>query len=472
MGLTVVTDLKSGVFAAHNPIYYKMRHYDGTFTEVTKALHSDMAVLHLAGPGAPILETGQTIRVLGSVYIGTYEIIAAQGGLIEIDVDYSSDDAGNIISNSVTPLYYIETEIYKDNEYIGTLYNSQDVNGLITIDFSGVVQSLLSNNNDNPYSGFNYLDRNLSSYFKYRYRERWQGCDDDSPPPQWTIFTANIYIINAAMQIQELGGGNFFYYQIQQNYYPQTKFLTNFTRPKVFKNYPFDFSLIWGLNVAQPSIVVKRLINELNINGAVLDTHDDNLINDLGYGVHRLLMPEIADSGTTSGEVYVRAFIDDQWVTVINPLEFDIDQACDYRNPIYLCWANMRGGFDYWLFHTDHANNLEIELLSVMRRYVSDFENTGTIQDVVSRLVKPSIILGADGLTTDQVSAVSKALYSPRVQMLVNRDEWVLGLEDSPPVEPKWKTVIVKDGTFTISRAKDNRHSIEFEIELPLINIP
>jgi hypothetical protein len=132
-------------------------------------------------------------------------------------------------------------------------------------------------------------------------------------------------------------------------------------------------------------------------------------------------------------------------------------------NPIYLAWLNTLGYFDYWLFHTKQLISYDIDG-EIIVRDVEDLEIDTTIQDYISRNAVKSVVIGANDLILNDIEGLKGLLYSIRVQVLTNPDDWVVD-------GCKWQTVIVKSGSFNLIETNQSKFSIELEIMYPQINI-
>lgn len=443
MALIIHTDLQGGIFASGNPITLKLTNHDGFFDGVDEASvewgepYSGKCVLTNGDPAGGSFETllhiGMLIQINGSNLNGEYEIIGvlSQFDVIVIDLIYNpsyANDQGAIIINSDPPALYVETEIYHGNTYLATIYNSRLSDYIVKIDFSSFIRNLFNRDNMSRYLYINFLDTNLCSYFKYRYREHRVGTDFD-PMNEFTSFSPDIYVIYSAMQLGDHGGGDLDDYSIKvipqdviTDDHKYRKFLTKFERPKFFKGYPFDISFLWWENVLQPEVVVKVYRKDY-LGDLTYTLLEDNLINNLGYGLQRCWMKEPADSRTKTIEFALRALDNNSWFLCINPINIEYDDEC-YTNGVYLCWLNTLGGFDYWLFHTAYAENINVDDPIVAKRFITDWENQGTQKDIVSKNAQKSLVIGADNLRVDQLIGLRDLLYSKRVMMLMNADEF------------------------------------------------
>lgn len=139
-----------------------------------------------------------------------------------------------------------------------------------------------------------------------------------------------------------------------------------------------------------------------------------------------------------------------------------VRDACE--NPVYLCWKNLPGGWDYWLFSYDQTSSLETES---MGNYRPVYDSLATSQGVLSVLRKKGregLTLTADQLTDNEITVLRKIALSPKVLMLVSWDQ-----DASPAVAPVWQEVLVQDGSIGSFQTRGALHKISFDIQLPEI---
>lgn len=455
MAITIDTNLEDGIFAVGNPIAIKFLNNDGLFNQASdvspewnESWQGKTVVSNadqVGGSFVSVFSVGMTLGFAGVHLIGEYEIlgILSQFDVMVIDCDWNElyeNDFGIITLVSDPAVTYVETEIYKDAVKIATSYNSRLANYIIKVDFSNFLKVLFNPTNESRYLYLNYIDVNLSSYFKFRYREHRVGIDYD-PVNSFTEFSDNIYVVYAAKQILTHGGGNLRHFSIDYLGVGGTdsyrKFLTKFERPKFFRNFPFDVSFLWWSDIAQPEVVL-RMYRADYLNDLTFTQSDYNLENNLGYGLHRCWIRDPNDSRTKSINLKLQAQSMNSWVDCINELPVDYDASC-YENPIYLCWINTDGGIDYWLFHTTNYDVLNVSGTTIAKKYISDWEEQNTQKDIATRSAYRSLIIGADNLDSQQIRGISDICYSKKVMMLKNAQEFMNDRSGANvPHSPTW----------------------------------
>ena len=128
-------------------------------------------------------------------------------------------------------------------------------------------------------------------------------------------------------------------------------------------------------------------------------------------------------------------------------------------NPIYLCWINTLGGFDYWLFNKFQEQNLKTKIENSFSSNISDLETALGISNITGK---------SSGETIDVVSSISiddidgiKSLYeSTSVFMLTNPTTWTTD-------GAKWKRVIVQPGSLKIFTTNKSFYNIKLSLVLP-----
>lgn len=200
--------------------------------------------------------------------------------------------------------YYLEIRIKDDNgALLGYRIERPSPEGMITADLRTSARSILSPQNDHPYSNINWPDLKISTRFYIETRERWQGLDPSDPYLVDQISPGNertYFCLLSGAQIQERGGGNLINYTpVLVDSSDRALFLSDFEEPTYFPGYPFDLSFIWdpGINVE----VDRRQDDETSPEYPV-GTFTDRLLNYPGR-VNRMLIKEDYDPGVTSTQI-------------------------------------------------------------------------------------------------------------------------------------------------------------------------
>lgn len=136
--------------------------------------------------------------------------------------------------------------------------------------------------------------------------------------------------------------------------------------------------------------------------------------------------------------------------------EVEYRRGC-FKNPMYLTWKNLKGGWDSWLFQNNQLETVTTESLGEFFRHYESIADLKSTSTEIGKLAKPTITLSAEYLTLDEKRNISKILYSNKVYILDSSGEIL-------------KEVKVSQGSFLIEETKKSLFSIDFQIELPQIN--
>lgn len=128
-----------------------------------------------------------------------------------------------------------------------------------------------------------------------------------------------------------------------------------------------------------------------------------------------------------------------------------LDRLC-YNNPVFLKWRNSIGGWDQWLFGGTQTDGLTTDDIGDYQTPIWDLSTAESTSNSLGKNASNSLIVGADNLTDNQLSAIREILYSPKVYKIETNGNK--------------QGVKVKPGTFS-KETRNGRHSIEFEIILP-----
>lgn len=127
------------------------------------------------------------------------------------------------------------------------------------------------------------------------------------------------------------------------------------------------------------------------------------------------------------------------------------------RELIYISWLNNLGGFEYWPFVGYKDNNLDIVETGETKKNIfpqwpkSYGSNADTIRKQTFRVTRKSKVIRSQTLTKEQATDLGEEIKSsPLVQIIVSRRDR--------------RTVIVDDGSFTVTKDRDKIHSLSFSI--------
>ena len=94
-----------------------------------------------------------------------------------------------------------------------------------------------------------------------------------------------------------------------------------------------------------------------------------------------------------------------------------------------------------------------------IKNYVFDWENQDGIDEVIGKSAGQKIRVSAEDLSVADIKGLQSIKYSPKVQMLVNKN----------PV--KWQTVVLNTATFSEYETLNGYAPFSITFNLPSINI-
>jgi len=127
------------------------------------------------------------------------------------------------------------------------------------------------------------------------------------------------------------------------------------------------------------------------------------------------------------------------------------------REIYYISWLNCLGGFEYWPFTGYKDNNLEVVETGETKRNIfpgwpkSYGANADTIRKQTFRRTRKSKVIRSQVLTRTQGNELGEQIKSSiLVQYIVSRRDR--------------RTIIVDDGSFTVTQDKNKVHLLNFTI--------
>lgn len=132
-------------------------------------------------------------------------------------------------------------------------------------------------------------------------------------------------------------------------------------------------------------------------------------------------------------------------------------KSCILSNPLFMVWKNTLGGWDYWLFQKNQVESTITDSLGVFIKDYTSIADVTNPEEERGKTARGRIVLGAEGLTTQQKNGIKGILLSNAVYIL-NQDGTVN------------RKVQLIPGTFITGETQANVHSIEFEINDVVIN--
>lgn len=145
-------------------------------------------------------------------------------------------------------------------------------------------------------------------------------------------------------------------------------------------------------------------------------------------------------------------------IQVMQTQTIRIDKSLDY-NSVYLRWIGLSGSWNYYRFIYNQEVSLDVQNATIIKNFVSDWENQDSIEEVIGKSAGQKIKVMAEDLSVDDIKGLQSIKYSPKVQMLVNKN----------PV--KWQTIVINTATYSEYETLNGQAPFSVTFNLPSINI-
>ena len=445
--------------AAKNPIVYKMTRKDFTFSggsingssQLVFTAPTNLTTL-TAAQGGPVLPgakiyvnnndtnvfqifTVLTCTSVANSIVTTVETISSLG---------STSGWFNILQRAN---YRVRTGIYNAaNTLLGTLDYSHDKDGKLVIDVATPLLNNISVDNVADYvTGFVTNDE-TTAYVKFyiKYTEVWTNSAESE-----TNDTANqFFALYGARQIGELYGGNLAEYVNYENATPLVSFLTKFTRPSIWRGYPFSISTITSDNVATNS---NFRIEYFDITGASISSNA--VAKAANAGKLLRLSPNNALAIPSNAATIQIRYEKTGIVVLSQTITCDIKDPCS--NPILLWWRASNGGDAFWMFEYNQKLSYRLDGNRKAKR----------------------MVLFASNLTDNEFDAISELntlgeVYEPAITELttsVNKSQARIGSQVYMMDATGKKTGVIVVPTEITTNTRYSKNKIQITIELPEI---
>lgn len=425
----------------------------------------------------------------GSVYDGTYTVETVNISSLTVftfyDIPNLGDTVGGYVNLKVRANWYCEMQFITSRPTkVYTSKYREDLKGRISIDVSSIFKGLMQFKDEFAYDVVNEADLNLSRAFSVKQREVYTGSTNEFS----RTFNFYLWLANGAKQLGAKYGSNY------REFYPalteishKGKFLTLFEKPVHWVGYPFDLQFIYsGMESVTEGpfeiVQLKRRELERDINNLTQQTTDaalDNGLQHMGY-INRLTLRGGYQADRESLLVSVRVddagsedfgediYADDYWIVTSrpDPGEFNITEEKEVElrhgcitNPFYIKWLHSLAGWDYWMFDKVQFFERNVYDSDRYNPVVTNIETAQSREDFVGKKARPEVMVGAQGLTTQQIRGLEDLLSSPKVYRL-DTDLY------NSTEEIKWQVIKLKPGSFKTVQTNINRHDLEVEFEL------
>lgn len=324
------------------------------------------------------LYQGRIVELTSVTLVGSdteVDFITSPGGQ---DVPYVGDDDG-FVNTQDKENYRIQYQVFRasdDAELDSVIFESSDSPGLFenvagdtrAIEDAGIVYMNVSPiirpyltadiEADLTQSTEVFDDANAYIGFYIKYQEVWTGDSETQVDDSGNVYTAVI----GARQIPATYGGNLAEFVMFEDGSPVGNILNKFTRPKIWRGFPFLVSVIIGDDIS----------TETTLNIGFYDSDGDFISADsapLGDRTGDLVIYDTSKITTIpDGAVFARLgfYKVDGGSTLLSvELECDIVEPCE--NPIMLVCRNSLGGVMQWVFDGntergfDYGNDIKAE---------------------------------------------------------------------------------------------------------------
>ncbi len=483
-GMTDI-DVKARWVAAQNDVDFVFRRQDA---QIVSVLQSPVypGKIRVTVSNIATIPAIDSYIYIGSPpkYDGSGKILASAvsgtGFWADVDMTYIGDQFTGWVNVDSRKNYFLRVELYvMDNDtFLYSLAASKrpvpSFRGDCTANLSTSLMKYLVMNNGNDYSPNTHPYQDKDTYRKFRItlQEFWAGSSN-------TKFTINddCWATNSIRQPRASNGSNLFEFVPYINDTHKGKLISDFLEPTYFgDSYPWDIGMIISEYLTGNSLV--RFEDNYDLSSAQTGTTQDNLLKQDNPGEYRIMIKggytakKFIDLYIKVGGVaqvgYVQSgYVASGYAQLIPPSpsgatpyqatekkRIRIKNQC-YDNPVYIAWKGMEGGWNYWLFYKKQIKTLQTKVESEVERNITDLATTSTINDYIQKSGEDKILVGADGLDSNDMAGLRKMMLSPKVQM------WLSGATN-----PVWTTVRVLPGTFQIDDNSVNKNDIQLVLQL------
>ncbi len=501
--------------AAFNPVVFTYQRKDFEVTRVdpdtvsgnaivsvncdTSLIKTTLAANAQAKANAALLNVVLTnnnpvyIYISTSAYTGVYEVISiTDDGKVVINTPYLSTAVGFMNINLLRPYYQLRTQISYIDALTGrpntiTATNRPDNTGLVKADISNFLQSLLRAKDGSDFTQINYRDSNLSASYQIAYAEYWDGKLASGQSLDYNTIADPYYVLYAAKQLGERYGGNLAAYVPFRTVVDDSllaKWITDFAEPAYSNGYPFDIGFIYSDDLIGLQLYCELTPLDINRNPLGGGPQTTTLLNDDGSWLLNQDGSKFIIAGQTVVNTPVPAQLGlnrlrintnfDPEVYYFNlTLKYDdggtprsitqtqtirIDDAVDEQS-VYLRWIGLSGSWNYYRFVYNQEVSLDVQNAVIIKNYVSDWENQDSIEEVIGKNAGQKVKVMAEDLSISDIKGLQSIKYSPKVQMLVNKN----------PV--KWQTIVINTATYSEYETLNGQAPFSVTFNLPSINI-
>jgi hypothetical protein len=474
--------------AAFNPVVFTYQRKD--FEVITVALDtlSGNAKFFINADATGVIKADLVYINAGS-YKGVFAVTDIAGNTLVVNVPFTAAATGFININRLRPYYKLLTKITYQDKLTGSQNtiisnNRPDNTGLTKADIANFLQSIVRIKDESDFTKINFRDDNLSASYQIQYAEHWDDGTADGHTSDWVSIADPYYVVYAAKQLGERYGGNLAAYVPFANGSPLARWITDFTEPAYSNGYPFDIGFIYsgyllGLNLycelslldinreplpggAQTSYLLNEdsswLLNQDESRFIIADQTISAAPLSEQLGLNRLLVNSNFPREAYYFTLTLKYDDDNGTHAVTQTQTIRIDDAINEQS-VYLRWIGLSGSWNYYRFVFNQEISLDVQNATIIKNYVADWENQDGIEDVISKTAGQKMKVMAEDLSVNDIKGLQSIKYSPKVQMLVNKN----------PV--KWQTVVLNTATFSEYETLNGQAPFSVTFNMPSINI-
>lgn len=479
--------------AAFNPVVFTYQRQDFDVYSVNYDSLTGFASLLVNLSDTSKLVEDDKVYVNAGSYKGIFDVRRAAPKTIVIKTPYTSTATGFININKLRPYYAIKTKITYQDKFSGQVKSIESTNrpdnaGLVKADISNFLQSLVSPKDESNFTKINFRDSNLSASYQIAFAQQWDDENGNVQTSPYTEVSDTYFVMYAAKQLGQRYGGNLAahvpFKTITGGAQPAA-WITDFAEPAYSNNYPFDIGFIYSEDMLGLQLYCELTLLDINRNPlggttqaiALLNEDGSWLLNQDGskyviadqtisinplaeqLGLNRLLINSSFPSEAYYFTITIKYDDGDEVSHAVTQTQtVRIDDAID-QNAVYLRWIGLSGSWNYYRFVYNQEVSLDVQNATIIKNYVTDWENQESIEEVISKSAGQKIKVMAEDLSVNDIKGLQSIKYSPKVQMLVGKN----------PV--KWQTVVLNTATFAEYETRNGQAPFSVTFNLPSINI-
>lgn len=294
--------------AVHHPVKFNIQRRDFEIIATVNITNG----LTVYATDTSELTVGDSVYIVSGTNIGVgvvISIVANNSFNVTFNNPAPLVQNGGFFNVSTRENYYCITRVLGVDEYnqyyiVGESYNKPDASGLMKVDVSSWLKSLVGYTDEFQYDKMNWRDDNLGGRFNITFAEFWTGHDGDFVTPSAKHL---YYFTNSAKQIRDVYGSNMGAFVPFSDYDGETtlaKFLCDFAKPTYFAGFPFSLDFIYSEKIA--NVDVSKYEKHLDQNNVEVTTNDDQLDANESVGVNRLMLNEGYSSNIKKLQVWLQ----------------------------------------------------------------------------------------------------------------------------------------------------------------------